>query len=523
MSTRGGALPACIALAALVWLAGLVGLVPPATGPASAETAARDSASAEPRMRDAASAETAARDSASAEPRTREAASAEARPRDPALADTSDDPAAEEPAEPPPEAVPGADVELESADSLMTGTLDVDVGASGNGRRVRERRRVRIRDAGFAAEARDGAGDPLAGGSLTSAGLSLGRLSPLWGQGLVLGAAVEPWRRAGGAGEGQPLLRRRVAQGVAWRPGRGAGVEVLAARFTGDDLAGARLRHGAFGAGVVSDARGGAQASVALDGERGAAELAMDRAGRWRAAGALAHPLGELALAARARAGLAGFRSLADPARSGPAVALAVGVTRASPRLTASALGALWRFRSDWTGARAALEVSARLPHHDRLAGGLEEQRGARHEPPGGAGGMRQGVWGEWRGGARDLSLELRTEIWGEASWVRSVVRRVSLAGVDVRGPAGVRLAVTEAVYRARSGESLYLTEAGSDRLVLRALTGAGERTRIEVAAPVAHGRARAALSVRTTPTAAPRLEWTCDWERRTREPSRAR
>jgi hypothetical protein len=445
--------------------------------------------------------------------------------RDPAPADSvADDPENDEPPEPPPETTPGEDVELERADSLGAGTVDVDVGATGNGSRVRERRRVRIRDAGFSAEARDGAGDPLAGGSLAIGGAMIGRVAPLWGQGLVLGAAAEPWRRAGAAGEASPRLRRRSAQGVTWRPARGPAVEFLAARFTGADLAGARIRHGTLGAGAVTDARGSAQVSLALERARGAAELAMDRAGRWRAAGSLAHPLvGGLALTARARAGLAGFRSLAEPARSGPPVALAAGITRASPGLTASALGALWRFRSDLTGARAALEVSTRLPHHDRLAWGLEEQRGARREPPSGAGGIRQGVWGEWRGGSRELSLELRTEIWGESPWARSVVRRVSLAGVEVRGPAGVLVAVTEAVYRARSGESLYLTETGSDRLVLRALPGAGERTRIELRAPVAHGRARAGLSVRSTAAAAPRFEWTCDWERRTREPAMAR
>ena len=79
------------------------------------------------------------------------------------------------------------------------------------------------------------------------------------------------------------------------------------------------------------------------------------------------------------------------------------------------------------------------------------------------------------------------------------------------------RLAVTHAVFRARRGEHVYLPEAQADRLVLRALSGDGERTRLEIELPFAGGRAQAALNRTTSGAKPPRMQWTLEWTRRTR------
>jgi hypothetical protein len=97
------------------------------------------------------------------------------------------------------------------------------------------------------------------------------------------------------------------------------------------------------------------------------------------------------------------------------------------------------------------------------------------------------------------------------------VERSVTGARLEARGPAGLRLAVAHNVFRVRRGESLYLPEAESDRLVLRAVSGTGGRTRIEVRAPFAGGRVRAALHLNTASERGTRHDWTLDWTRRAR------
>jgi len=73
-------------------------------------------------------------------------------------------------------------------------------------------------------------------------------------------------------------------------------------------------------------------------------------------------------------------------------------------------------------------------------------------------------------------------------------------------------------VYRAERGESVYLPEAESDRLVLRALSGAGDRTRVEIHLPAAGGRVNASVSLASKVGAAPVApRWTLDWTRRAR------
>jgi hypothetical protein len=170
------------------------------------------------------------------------------------------------------------------------------------------------------------------------------------------------------------------------------------------------------------------------------------------------------------------------------------------------------------------------LSHHGALALGFEEQRGPRRDrgdvtaitSASRAEGLRQGWWGEWWSGTGVLGLGVRHESWGERAWGRGVVRSVTSARVEARGPAELRLAIVHSTFRVRRGESLYLPEAESDRLVLRAVSGEGERTRIEVRAPFAGGRARAALHLNTVPERRARSNWTLDWTRKAQLRSRA-
>jgi hypothetical protein len=219
-----------------------------------------------------------------------------------------------------------------------------------------------------------------------------------------------------------------------------------------------------------------------------------------------------------------GFAPLAEAGRVGPAQALATALTGPAAEARVSLLAALWRFRSGVTGARAGLAVERPLAHHGALALGVEEQRGWRRDPgpsgvlPGARGaGFRQGLWGEWWSGEGTMALALRHESWGERPWVRGIVRSVTSARLEVRGPAGFQCGITHSLYRVQRGESLYLPEVESDRLVLRALSGEGERTRIEAGAPLGGGRMRAGLRLASTTEARSRAQWTLDWTRRAR------
>ena len=92
-----------------------------------------------------------------------------------------------------------------------------------------------------------------------------------------------------------------------------------------------------------------------------------------------------------------------------------------------------------------------------------------------------------------------------------------TVGNAGARAPAGVRVRLTHAVFRVRPGESVYLPEVLSDRLVLRALSGAGERTRLELVLPAGRGSLRAALNLSTKGIRPLRSQWTLDWTRRAR------
>jgi hypothetical protein len=177
---------------------------------------------------------------------------------------------------------------------------------------------------------------------------------------------------------------------------------------------------------------------------------------------------------------------------------------------------------------RAGLAAERPLAHHGALALGFEEQRGPRRDrgdaaPFASSGaraeGLRQGWWGEWWSGAGTgvMSLGVRHESWGERAWACGVVRSVTSARLEARGPIGIRIGVVHSVFRVRRGESLFLPEAESDRLVLKSVSGEGERTRIEARSPFAGGRVRAALHLNTASERTTRTDWTLDWSRRAR------
>ena len=428
-------------------------------------------------------------------------------------------------AEPPPEEPEGADYEVESADSLAEGAIELGLGASGRaGAKPRQTRRVRFNDRTLGGSVREGEADPLAGGSIEAGALAgrvgVGRLAPRWGRGLLLGAAAEPWSTAASdRGEAAPF-RGRAGRGAWYRLGEGGALETLCGRFAKRDLTGARARVGRFGFGALADRAGDAQASLSFCQLRTEHELALDRAGRWRAEAALERSAGALTLSARVRGGTRGLRSLAEPLRSGPASALATELRDDARWGRVCAQAALWRFAPGRGGARAALEARRRFNPRESVAVGFEERHGTPRES-GRIPGFRQGAWGEWRGEVAGLVLALRHEVLGAERLGRAAVRTVTAAQAELEGPAGSGLRITHCVYRVRSGESLYLIETASDRVILRAVSGAGRRTRVELRAPGAGGHIDAALEVQGVAGAAAgeaaRPRWTLDWTRRAR------
>jgi len=434
-------------------------------------------------------------------------------------------PAAGEFVEPPPEEEEGTDYAAEPADSIEEGAIELGVGASGvAGAKPRQTRRVRFSDRAIGGSVREGAGDPLAGGSIETGTLAgrvgVGRLAPRWGRGLLLGARPEPWSAASLDRGGGTPFRGRSGRGAWYRAGRSGTFESLYGRFGKRDLAGARLSAGTLGFGTLADRSGRAQTSLSFARGPVEHELAFDRSGRWRGEAALTRSLARAEAVAWARGGHSGFSSLAEPSRSGPSRVMGLDLASRFSRGRAHWSAALWRFRPGRSGARTALDVERTFHQHGSLAIGFEERHGA-HRATGRDPGLRQGGWGEWRGEAAGVALALRHEVLGAQPFGREAVRTVTALRLEIEGPAGSGLGVTHSAYRVRPGESLYLAEAASDRVVLRAVSGTGRRTRLEVRAPGAGGRIHAALDLpspagsRTGGSLRP--EWTLDWTRRAR------
>ena len=419
--------------------------------------------------------------------------------------------------EPPPEAAEG-DYTYELADTLAEGDLETRWSANGSsGSAPRRAQSVRFRASGSQGRVRDG-DDALAGGVLDTdaAGgrLRVGRLAPRWGRGLVLGAAAEPWKRdADDRGDRGPY-RGRAGEGLSFAHAHG--IEGVAGRFSKRRLAGALARRGPWGAGVLVADRM-RQGSLGLEADAWAGELAGDARGRWRGELLARGRSGALSLSLRARGGSAAFRSVAEPLRSGPA--------RAEAALAEWDLGAhrlrlhtsWWRFAAGAAGRRGALELDGRMGEHGSFVVGVEEQHGARREGESRPPGLRQGLWGAWRARSGPLELALRHELWGARPFAREAVRRSLAAKVETRPVAGVSWFVSHALWRVRSGERLHLPEADGDRLTLRSLTGEGERTRVELRAPVLGGRLRLGLTTTLSATRTIRPQWRAEWSRRNR------
>ena len=430
-----------------------------------------------------------------------------------------------EPVEAPTYTPEGDDVAYEANDSLASGEVELGLGLEGSASsKPVHRRRVRFDEPDFSGAMREGPGDPLAGGAVEGrgarSGFVAGKLSPRWGRGLLLGSPGEPWQRAATARDGG--RRGRAGEGVMLSRGAEQRFELLAGRFARRDLAGARARHGAFGVGMLVGRGRDLQSSLVLRPGAGEVEAAIDRGGSWRAEGLLERSLAGWTTIGCVRAGSAAFRSLAEPTRTGPARSLTLttsGPTRAGE---ARALLAVWRFRAGQAGARVGLECRRPLAAGGRLVWGLEEQHGARKESSASPAALRQGGWLEWSSGAEPFSLAVRHEGWGARAVLRDVVRTVTSARIEARAPLGVKLALSHAVFRTRRGESLYLAESESDRLVLRALSGEGQRSKLEVLVPAGRGRVRATLLVTAAGNRPSAPKWTMEWIRRSRPAPRA-
>ena len=422
--------------------------------------------------------------------------------------------------DPPVDAPDNTDVTYERADSMAAGSVEVELGLDGRGNStVRRARALRFSGADLDGTLREGGDDPLdgadVGGRSETFAWRVGRNAPQWGRGWLVGSPRAPWSDA--HAESEDRLRTGPRGDVAWAEAGGpVRLEALAGRFARRDVAAMRVGAGIAGLSAAATHAGLAGAGLSLESDSLGAELAGDRAGRWRGeVSALAsRPIGRLGVSARAGSG--GFRSLLAPSRSGPSQALGVSWERGLNFIRPRAAAALWRFGSGGTGARAVLEVGFRLDHHAVLRLGVEEQHGVRRE---GAAprGMRQGWWGEWRGGSEHVRLEMRLEAWGGEAFAREPARGMSRAAVEGLGPHGARLRIEHAVFRSGSGESLRLPEFDSDRVVLRALSGVGERTRVELNLPGPAGRMRAGWSYTAAARPPSRTQWSLRWARSAR------
>ena len=433
--------------------------------------------------------------------------------------------------EPPEDQDPERDYESEREDSLALGSVEMGYAfAQRAGSSLRRRRLLQVREPALEARVRDGGDDPLAGAALGTrvpgGWLAVGKLAPAWGRGLTLGSPLDPWRR-GFIGPPAARSRSGSGDGIEYRS-RALPLDVVARRVRAVTLAGIAIGDRSRGAGVIarrdaSRARTGFLSAWSSH-SRTSSELALDQRGRWRAETAIETPHApRFGLAARL--GHAAFDGAVPSRTLLPALALGAHYQTPPAPISFALTTSMWRFRAAATGARAALEVHADLPQHDRVVGGWEERHGLRRvaRAPSGcdcggrADGFRQGAWLEWRGGSPGFVTTARQEIWGARSGLRQVTRRAASAGVTARPVPGVEFGIAATVYRSRGGEPQYLSEEESDRRVLRALSGAGRRSRLLLMFPAAGGRVRAALTLSSATGRETPPQWTLDWTARAR------
>jgi hypothetical protein len=432
--------------------------------------------------------------------------------------------------DPPADVETGLDYEVERADSLDDGALEVGVGFTGSVDRYRRRRHVRFSGDSLDGSVREGTDDALAGsdleGALLGGWFGVGRVAPRWGRGLAIGSPASPWARE----PRRSVYRRKPSEDLAWyRRARGrARFGLLAGQIERRSLAGIELGFAEVHLGLTGDRAGPAHASAWWAGRVAGFELAAQRNGHWRAEMALdrSSPSGTLRM--MARGGSSSYVPLGDLRRAGPSRALAVGASRAlgsrSPAQVALFIS-LWRFAPGLAGARLAAEWDQGFAEGGRLVAGIEEQHGTRRDPRVNVTGARaawretddrrQGLWAEWRSRPGPVSIGVRHEAWGER-WARGAVRHVVTARAESRVLDFLRVRVTHAVFRLERGEHVYLPEPGADRLVMRSLSGQGERVRVELGLPFAGGELSGAVH-RTRGERPAAAEWSLDWTRRAR------
>jgi hypothetical protein len=247
----------------------------------------------------------------------------------------------------------------------------------------------------------------------------------------------------------------------------------------------------------------------------GSGEWAADARGRWRGE-ALWRPAAA-GPAFGARLGHAAFDGAESGATARPGAVIGVSweghAATIAPRFAASQ----WHFGRGEAGSRVTLEVTAALPHHDRVAWGVEERHGSRRESAGATGTFRQGAWVGWSGGPEGLVFSVRHESWMRRGGFRDPARQVATIGLTARPLPRVELGASVTLFHSRSGEPQYLSEIESDRRVLRALSGTGRRLRAQCAVPALAGRVHAAVTVPEAAGRARSPQWTVDWTRRER------
>jgi len=427
--------------------------------------------------------------------------------------------------DPPADASDGADYEVERDPSLDAGEMEVgySLASRANGR-LFQRRRIEMREAGVEAEVREGRGDALSGAALGTrvpgGWLALGRASPRWGRGLLVGSPLEPWRPSGlAATSGAP--RPRAGDAAEFRGAGRVAVDLIAARQGHDAFAalGFGTRAAALELALTRALDAGESrvlAGVRFSGSDREAEIALDDHGSWRLEAV--RPAGDHGLSLGARLGHADFAGAGRPRTAPPGAALGASL-RGSPRahVRAALEGALWRFADARSGHRGALEVTADMAQHEAFTMGFEERRGPRRATAADAGALRQGVWAEWRRNGPGLAMNLRHEWWGESGGLAAPVRELVTAELESRPRPGALLGLTVWLHRTVAGEPQYLGESEIDRNIWRAVSGRGSRTRLRLGLPVAGGTVRASLTVSQSGGSSPPPQWTLDWSRRAR------
>jgi hypothetical protein len=316
-------------------------------------------------------------------------------------------------------------------------------------------------------------------------------------------------------------VRGRAGDGAHFTRRFGAvGVEALTGRFARRSLAGARLSlAGPGGAGTLhalGAPHGALQGGLAFAAADAVLEYAGDRRGRWRAEWSLLRRAGPWQVLPRVRAGHPGFRSLAEPRRAGPARLVSLALVRDLARWRLAAGMAQWQWQRGRSGSRLVLEAVGSFAEHDPVVLGWEERQGPQRETAT-SGTRRQTWWGELGAGSPVARLGLRYERGGEGPWGARLEREATTLRAAGEGPCRVGWAVSHTVHRASGAGAFHVLESEPGRIVLRALSGRGQRSVARLALPSGAGRVELQVissEIRGKPA---QLGWQVRWVRRAR------